>query len=119
MSERVKHPDHYNWHPSGVECIDIIRVFSYNRATAMAYIWRAGKKKDCDEVEDLKKAIFHLQDEVDSIERDRAKQSIATIDQEEALHKPMCEPSGIVQPIAKTKPGTIFLTDRDKSVTRD
>ncbi len=65
MSKDNINPDHYNQHPSGIKCIEITRHMNYNRGSAMAYIWRAGKKTD--EIEDLMKAIWHLQDEVETL----------------------------------------------------
>jgi Protein of unknwon function (DUF3310). len=58
----VNHPQHFTSHPSGVECITITRYMNFNKGNAMKYIWRAGKKKD--EIEDLKKAIWYLTDEI-------------------------------------------------------
>ena len=58
----VDHPKHYNSHPSGVECIDIIEHFSFNIGAAMKYIWRADYKAN--PVEDLQKAIWYLEREV-------------------------------------------------------
>lgn len=66
VEERVNHPSHYNQHPSGIECIKIVEHFNYNRGTAIAYIWRAGHKGF--EVEDLKKAVWHLQAEIDRLQ---------------------------------------------------
>lgn len=62
-------PNHYLEHPSGVECIDITRWFNFNRGNAIKYIWRAGKKGD--EIEDLRKAIWYLKDEIVRIECQR------------------------------------------------
>ena len=31
----VDHPKHYNMHPSGIECIDVIRPMSFNIGTAI------------------------------------------------------------------------------------
>lgn len=63
-SDNVQHPSHYTNHPSGVECIEIVRHFNFNRGGAIKYIWRAGDKDPNKEIEDLEKAIFLLQDEV-------------------------------------------------------
>lgn len=60
--EMVDHPKHYNSHPSGVECIDIIRPLPFNIANAIKYLWRQGLKGDA--VEDLRKAIWHIEDEI-------------------------------------------------------
>lgn len=41
----INHPSHYNKHPSGVECIDIIRHHNFNVGSTIKYLWRAGSKK--------------------------------------------------------------------------
>lgn len=64
MSDNVDHPKHYTDHPSGVECIEVVRHFNFNRGGAIKYIWRAGEKDPSKEIEDLKKAIWLLEDEV-------------------------------------------------------
>lgn len=61
MSEAVDHPRHYNAHPSGVECIEIVRYMSFNLGNAFKYTWRAGDKGDA--VEDLEKALWYVRDE--------------------------------------------------------
>ena len=68
MSEHVNHPKHYNQHPAGIECIDIIRHYSCDVANALKYLWRAGLKPEQGkddaekEVEDLKKALWYIDD---------------------------------------------------------
>lgn len=42
--DSVNHPPHYNSHPSGVECIDIIEHHSLCIGNAIKYLWRAGLK---------------------------------------------------------------------------
>lgn len=63
-SDAVNHPKHYNSHPSGIECITIVRHLCFNLGNAVKYIWRAGLKSSVHEVEDLEKAIFYLRDEI-------------------------------------------------------
>jgi hypothetical protein len=58
----VNHPKHYNSHASGIECIEIVRHENFNCGSAIKYIWRRGDKGN--EIEDLEKAIWYLQDEV-------------------------------------------------------
>jgi hypothetical protein len=58
----VSHPKHYNDHPSGIECLDVIRHMNFNLGNAVKYIWRCDLKEDA--IEDLKKAIFYLEDEI-------------------------------------------------------
>lgn len=66
----VNHPDYYNSHPSGVECIDIARHYCFSIGNAIKYLWRAGLKKEMGledkekEIEDLKKAIFYIKDKI-------------------------------------------------------
>lgn len=58
----VNHPKHYTNHPSGIECIQITRHMDFNLGNAVKYIWRADLKNG---VEDLKKAIWYLKDEIE------------------------------------------------------
>ena len=68
MAEQVNHPKHYNQHPNGVECIEVIRHYTCDIANALKYLWRAGLKPemgkaDADkEIEDLKKALWYIND---------------------------------------------------------
>lgn len=70
--EKVNHPQYYNQHPSGVECIDIIRNYVCNIANALKYLWRAGLKGEegltpvAKEVEDLQKAVWYIHDFIDN-----------------------------------------------------
>lgn len=61
-ADPVNHPPHYNGHPSGVECIQIVEHMNFCRGNAVKYIWRAGEKGD--EVEDLKKARWYIDREI-------------------------------------------------------
>lgn len=65
--ESVKHPDHYNWLPSGVEARIVARDLTWNLGNAFAYLFRSPRKGT--QIQDLKKAIFHLVDEIDRIEQ--------------------------------------------------
>ena len=66
--EQVNHPKHYNSHPNGIECIDIIRHYTCDIANTIKYLWRAGLKTelgkdDADkEIEDLHKALWYIED---------------------------------------------------------
>ena len=64
--DMVNHPPHYKNHPSGVECITITRHFNFNKGNAIKYIWRSGEKEN--EIEDLKKAVWYLNDEIKRLE---------------------------------------------------
>lgn len=67
MTDNVHHPKHYNAHPSGIECIEIVRHMSFNIGNAMKYLWRADEKGA--PIEDLQKAIFYIQDEINKREK--------------------------------------------------
>lgn len=73
----VNHPDWYTQHPSGVECIDVARYYPFNVGNAIKYLWRAGLKKDSSltdvekEIEDLKKAIWYINDRITQLENGR------------------------------------------------
>jgi hypothetical protein len=61
MSDPVN-PDHYRRHPSGIEAIQITEHMSFPLGSAMKYIWRADLKNDA--IEDLRKAIWYLEREI-------------------------------------------------------
>lgn len=63
VDSKVDHPEHYNKHPSGVECIDIIEGFSFCVGNAIKYLWRAEFKGD--PMEDLKKAKWYIEREIE------------------------------------------------------
>ena len=66
--DKVNHPTHYTTVPSGVECIQITRHRNFNIGNAFKYLWRAGIKDDQKQIEDLQKAIFYIQDEINRLE---------------------------------------------------
>jgi hypothetical protein len=62
--ETVNHPEHYNSHPKGIECIDVIEdIPHFNIANAIKYLWRAGLKTE-DPLEDLEKALWYINREI-------------------------------------------------------
>ena len=64
VEDVVNHPKHYTSDPSGVECITITRHRNFNIGNAIKYLWRAGIKDDEKQIEDLKKAVFYIHDEI-------------------------------------------------------
>lgn len=64
MDDAVNHPKHYNKHPSGVECIDIIEHMTHNAGAAVKYLWRAGLKDSAPLVQDLEKARWYIEREI-------------------------------------------------------
>lgn len=69
MPDKINHPLHYNQHPSGIECITIVEHFNFNVGNAIKYLWRAGMKSD-DPIEDLRKAAWYCQREVERLEKE-------------------------------------------------
>jgi len=67
QSDSVNHPNHYNSHPAGIECIDVVEHLPFNVGNAIKYLWRAGLKGD--EVEDLRKAAWYVYREIERLTR--------------------------------------------------
>lgn len=73
MAERVNHPSYYAL-PNGLEAIDIARHLSFDLGNVVKYVVRAGRKTEQGltsrekQLEDLKKALFYLQDEIKRVE---------------------------------------------------
>lgn len=61
-ADAINHPKHYNGHPSGVECIDVVEHMSFNVGNAIKYLWRADLKGA--PLEDLKKARWYVDREI-------------------------------------------------------
>ena len=66
MIDEINHPPHYNDHPSGIECIEIVEHFNFNIGNAIKYTWRAGLKTP-DPKQDLRKAIWYLNREIERL----------------------------------------------------
>jgi hypothetical protein len=64
----IDHPKHYISDPSGIECIQITRHRNFNIGNVIKYVWRAGLKDNNSDVQDLKKAVWYLLDEIKRIE---------------------------------------------------
>ena len=63
----VEHPQHYTSHPSGIECIDITRHHDFAIGNAIKYLWRAGLKDSDNEIQDLEKAVWYIQDKISQL----------------------------------------------------
>lgn len=77
--DRVNHPSHYTWLEKlcGIEVIDITRHMNFNLGNVIKYVLRSGHKSEegmsdkQKRIEDLKKAVFYLNDEINRIENDK------------------------------------------------
>lgn len=69
MSDTVNHPSHYN--DGKIEVIDFIedKHLNFSRGNAVKYIARAGKKNPEKELEDLQKAAWYINREIERLER--------------------------------------------------
>ena len=70
MAVEIEHPAHYNQHPAGIECIDVVEAFSFNIGNAIKYLWRHGQKPGVGAAEDLEKAIWYIRRELDRPRKD-------------------------------------------------
>lgn len=68
MGDPVNHPSHYT-QLDGVECIDVVENFNFNKGNAMKYIWRAGDKGN--EIQDLQKAAWYINREIERLQKEK------------------------------------------------
>ena len=76
--DKVNHPSHYNWLKklAGVEVIDITRHLDFDLGNAVKYILRAGRKTEegydnkTKTIEDLKKAVWYINDKIKTLEHE-------------------------------------------------
>lgn len=66
-NDPVNHPSHYT--QGKIECIDFItdKKLNFCRGNAVKYIVRAGLKDPSKEIEDLEKAVFYLNREIQDL----------------------------------------------------
>lgn len=69
QQDNVNHPSHYTCHPSGIEPIEITEHMGFCLGNVIKYVMRAPYKGR--EIEDLKKAQFYLDREIERLERCR------------------------------------------------
>jgi len=65
--EKVNHPSHYGGEGNTYETIKVIRAWNlgFSLGNAVKYLSRAGKKDPATRIEDLKKAVWYIQEEID------------------------------------------------------
>ena len=70
-NDNVNHPSHYT--TGKIEVIDFIedKELNYHRGNAIKYIVRADKKDPSKEIEDLQKAVWYLNREIDRLLKNR------------------------------------------------
>lgn len=78
LEDKVNHPKHYTWLKDmcGIEVIDITRHLNFCVGNAIKYLLRAGHKSELGysekekTIEDLKKAVFYINDEIKTLEHE-------------------------------------------------
>ncbi len=71
ITEAINHPSHYA--DGKIEVIDFIedKNLNFNLGNVVKYVARAGKKDKSKELEDLKKAFWYLEREINNYEKQR------------------------------------------------
>lgn len=69
MNDIINHPSHYT--DGKIEVIDFIeeKQLNFHRGNAIKYIARAGKKNKETEIEDLGKAVWYINREIQRLEK--------------------------------------------------
>lgn len=67
QNDVVDHPAHYTQY-KGVEVIQLTEQMNFNRGNAVKYIARAGLKDPSKEIEDLKKAAWYIEREINRLQ---------------------------------------------------
>lgn len=73
--DNVNHPAHYTNSPAkcscgkSIECIEVTRHLNFNIGNAIKYLWRCDHKNNA--LEDLKKAAWYIQDEINKRSQDK------------------------------------------------
>lgn len=74
MSDQVNHPQHYGGKDNPYEAIKVIEAWglNFNIGNTVKYLSRAGKKDPKKKLEDLKKAKWYLEREIEFLEKEKA-----------------------------------------------
>lgn len=86
INDNVNHPSHYTF--GKIEVIDFIddQQLSYEKGNVIKYVCRAGKKDPAKEIEDLEKAAWYLNREIQNI-KNRNKEKLEAIPFNSKLNK--------------------------------
>lgn len=61
----IRKAPHYNNHPSGIECMEVVKHETFLRGNIIKYVWRAPYKGN--ELQDLRKAREYLDLEIERV----------------------------------------------------
>lgn len=70
MGDNVNNPVHYQF-SNGAQVIDITENLTFNRGNVVKYVARAGRKSGSKELEDLQKARFYLDREIERLDEQK------------------------------------------------
>lgn len=75
--EMVNHPNHYGGAENVYEAIKVIEAWDlgFHLGNTVKYISRAGKKDTDKELQDLKKALWYLQRQIELLENEKNNKS--------------------------------------------
>lgn len=82
MNDIINHPSHYT--DGKIEVIDFIedKQMNFHRGNAIKYIARAGKKNKETEIEDLEKAAWYINREIQRLEKLKKNKDRKQVDYE-------------------------------------
>lgn len=82
MNDIINHPSHYT--DGKIEVIDFIedKQLNFHRGNAIKYITRAGKKNKETEIEDLEKASWYINREIQRLEKLKKNKDRKQVDYE-------------------------------------
>ena len=82
MNDIINHPSHYT--DGKIEVIDFIedKQLNFHRGNAIKYIARAGKKNKEAEIEDLEKAAWYINREIQRLEKLKKSKDRKQVDYE-------------------------------------
>nr|DAR50614.1 MAG TPA: nucelotide kinase [Caudoviricetes sp.] len=82
MNSIINHPSHYT--DGKIEVIDFIedKQLNFHRGNAIKYIARAGKKNKEKEIEDLEKAAWYINREIQRLEKLKKNKDRKQVDYE-------------------------------------
>lgn len=74
--EAVNHPSYYGGEDNPYEAIKVIEAWElgFNTGNTVKYISRAGKKNSDKEIEDLEKAAWYLNREIENLKKKRSQE---------------------------------------------
>lgn len=82
INDNVNHPSHYT--DGKIEVIDFIedKKLNFHRGNAVKYIVRAGKKDIAKEIEDLEKAVWYINREIERLKNEDCEEFLKNFEEE-------------------------------------